>query len=52
MRRWLKGVWAFLREVSGEAALERRMAGCGCQNRREAVKSALVERFEGTQRCC
>lgn len=43
---WWKPLWQFLRELSGEAALERRMR-CGCE-----AKVALTETFEGTQRCC
>ncbi|HEY9724669.1 MAG TPA: hypothetical protein V6D47_21890 [Oscillatoriaceae cyanobacterium] len=52
MKRVLAAVWAYLRELSGEAALERRMGDCSCKSRREAVTHALKERFEGTQRCC
>lgn len=45
MRRWLAACWQFLREVSGEAALERRMRACGCP------KAALADAAE-KPRCC
>jgi hypothetical protein len=46
-------VWGFIRELSGEAALERRMAGqCAC-SRREAYEKAVSEQFgAGPHRCC
>jgi hypothetical protein len=52
LKTTLQAAWRFLRELSGEAALERRMARCGCCDPREAAKQALSEQFEGTQRCC
>jgi hypothetical protein len=45
MRRWLAVAWQFLREVSGEAALERRMQACGC------AKAALADAAD-QPRCC
>jgi hypothetical protein len=45
MRRWLALAWQFLRELSGEAALERRMRACGC------AKAALSAEADGP-RCC
>lgn len=55
MRRWLLGLWAYLREVSGEAALARQMSGCVGHShaaQRRAVEAALKEKYEGVQRCC
>ena len=47
MKALLSRIWHFLRELSGEAALERRMAGCGC------FKRAVTEAYEGNpHRCC
>lgn len=51
MRGWLSAVWNFLREFSGEAALERRMAACSCEGP-EAVKAAWEAAFTGINRCC
>lgn len=51
MRRWLSAAWQFLRELSGEAALERRMASCSCQGP-EGVKAAWEAAFGGIHRCC
>jgi hypothetical protein len=45
MRRWLARAWAFLRELSGEAALERRMHACGCPR---AALAATADQ----PRCC
>lgn len=50
MRGLAARLWAFLRELSGEAALERRMRACSCE--REAVKQAWREAFDHTHRCC
>ncbi|HEY9899109.1 MAG TPA: hypothetical protein V6D00_07995 [Pantanalinema sp.] len=55
MRRVLRGLWAYLREVSGEAELHRRITGCGCHShadRSRAVEAAFKEKYEGVQRCC
>lgn len=53
IRPWLRRAWQFLRELSGEAALERRMRGqCGCASEREAVTRALEAGFESPHRCC
>jgi hypothetical protein len=49
MGRVFKAVWGDLRELSGEAALERRM--CGCRDAK-AVKAAMTEQLDGVQRCC
>ncbi|MNS84336.1 hypothetical protein D3C72_1181580 [compost metagenome] len=53
MTKWLKTLWAALREISGEAALERRMA-CQCATtRRQAYEAAVTEQFgAGVNRCC
>lgn len=49
MRRWLRAAWQFLRELSGEAALERRMQAhqgpC-------AVHAAMSEACGNKSRCC
>lgn len=51
--RLLKTLWSYLRELSGEAALERRMA-CQCQrDPRKAYEAAVTEQFgSGPHRCC
>jgi hypothetical protein len=51
MRAWLSAAWQLLRELSGEAALERRMAQCSCEGP-EAVKAAWQAAFGGIHRCC
>ena len=53
MSRAWRVIWGFLRELSGEAALERRMA-CQCQgDRRKAYEAAVTEQFgSGAHRCC
>jgi hypothetical protein len=53
MRKLLSTLWAALRELSGEAALERRMA-CQCAtNRQQAYEAAVTEQFgSGAHRCC
>lgn len=53
MRQLLKSLWAALREISGEAALERRMA-CQCAaTRKQAYEAAVTEQFgSGAHRCC
>jgi hypothetical protein len=53
MRRVLQAVWGFLRELSGEVALERRMA-CQCAtNPKQAYEAAVSEQFgPGVNRCC
>ncbi|MFN3429136.1 MAG: hypothetical protein ACK46X_04185 [Candidatus Sericytochromatia bacterium] len=53
MRRLLRTLWAALREISGEAALERRMA-CQCAaSRKQAYEAAVTEQFgSGAHRCC
>jgi len=44
-------IWQALRELSGEAALERRLQrSCHCQ--KDAIKEAWEERFGGIHRCC
>ncbi len=53
----LRALWACLRELSGEAALERRMRACACSQaaplpRGEAVKQAWTEAFDQPHRCC
>lgn len=51
-------LWHFLRELSGEAALERHierhLAGCKAHgaDRREAVAAVLEAQYEGRQSCC
>ncbi|MDB5101900.1 MAG: hypothetical protein JWM80_6321 [Cyanobacteria bacterium RYN_339] len=45
MTAWLRRAWQFLREVSGEAALERRLQACGC------AKAALAGEAD-KPRCC
>lgn len=65
--RWrsaLGRAWGFLRELSGEAALERRMrahacAACGAAGASglgasgpDAVKAAWAEAFDQPHRCC
>lgn len=48
---WLAALWQALRELSGEAALERRLQhSCSCHN--DAIKEAWEERFGGVHRCC
>ena len=54
MKRYLQAFWTFLKEFSGEAAIERRMA-CSCHshaNKRQAVTEAVEAQFSNTQRCC
>lgn len=53
MTQWLSTLWAALREISGEAALERRMT-CQCAaNRQQAYEAAVTEQFgSGAHRCC
>jgi hypothetical protein len=53
MIRVLKSFWGFLRELSGEAALERRMA-CQCAtDPKQAYEAAVSEQFgAGVNRCC
>lgn len=52
MRAWLARAWAVVREVSGEAQLERRMrATCACEGP-DAVKAAWEAAFGGIHRCC
>jgi hypothetical protein len=55
MRRLLRSLWAYLREVSGEAALDRQLRACmnhGHADQRRAVEAAFQEKYEGAQRCC
>lgn len=57
LRALLGRLWAFARELSGEAALERRMRACGCAQGAaepgpDAVKHAWSEAFDRPQRCC
>lgn len=53
MKKLLTTLWAALRELSGEAALERRMA-CQCAaTRKQAYEAAVTEQFgSGVNRCC
>lgn len=53
MRRVWRRVWNYLRELSGEAALERRMA-CQCAtDPQKAYEAAVSEQFgAGSHRCC
>jgi hypothetical protein len=53
MSRFWRTLWSALKEISGEAALERRMA-CQCaDNRRKAYEAAVTEQFgSGPHRCC
>ena len=55
LRRHLARLWAFARELSGEAALERRMRACGCAAEApdaQRVKRAWCEAFDRPHRCC
>ena len=52
MRAWLSAAWQFLRELSGEALLARRMAACSCEQGPDAVKAAWEAAFGGIHRCC
>jgi len=55
MRLWLLALWAFVRELSGEAALARRMAAHTCAHgtdAREAAKAAMSETARERPRCC
>jgi hypothetical protein len=57
VRALLGRAWAFLRELSVEAALERRMKACRCgpgagKAARDPVKAAWEEAFAGLHRCC
>jgi hypothetical protein len=53
VRPLFAALWRFVRELSGEAALERRMARqCACDPR-EAYEKAVAEQFgAGPHRCC
>lgn len=49
---WLDAFWHFVREVSGEAALERRMQQSGCHDPRCAARAALEDVSRDRPRCC
>jgi hypothetical protein len=49
---WLVRGWAFIRELSGEAALERRMQAHHHKGARCALDTALSEIGEERPRCC
>jgi hypothetical protein len=51
LRRLGRLLLAALRDLSGETALQARMArGCGCE--REAVRAAWEDTHGGVHRCC
>lgn len=49
---WLARLWRFLHELSGEAAIARRMAVCDCASATEAYTRAVDEQYGGVHRCC
>ena len=49
---WLRALWAFVRELSGEAALERRMARLGDHAPSCRAKVAMGEASAERPRCC
>ena len=49
--RLFRWAWGILRDLSGETALEARLArGCGCRS--EAVRAAWEDSHGGVHRCC
>lgn len=52
MRKWLAACWRFLRELSGEAALERRMQAYAGHTPACAAKHAMAELAGERSRCC
>lgn len=55
MRAWRSRIWEFVRELSGEAALARRMATHTCAHgtsEREAARMAMSDVATERPRCC
>jgi hypothetical protein len=51
-RVWLKRFWRFIKDLSGEAALERRVQLQAHHPPRLALQIALAEIAEDRPRCC
>ena len=49
---WLKQLWGFLQDLSGETALRRRMAAHACHDPACAAKLAMADEARERPRCC